>query len=527
MFIRNWKVSTKILCVLILSVMFMTAIGISSFFSLEGVTAKSKKMYEEKLVSSGLIQHILFNNAQIDSYNLERLIDTSSANNDSLLRQIQDRVTENIEVQKAFEAIPMTTEIQEQYTLFKSLITQNNEVKQQFDAHLAAGSQEDAYRVYTDQLKPIRAKMIGAIEAIVGNQQADALTFYEESKASAQRSNVLTALLTVLAVVLCGLIGLLIARSITRPVRQLQDVMARVRNNDLTAEVKYQSKDELGQLSDAVNATVKNLRSIIDHILDASSNVAASSQQISANSDDVSTGSIKQAEDTQMIAELFKELSTAVNDVAVRAENAAELSANTVNIAVEGGAVIQSSIQSMDEVNEQMKLLEKDSERIGEIIAVIDEISGQTNLLALNAAIEAARAGEQGRGFAVVAAEVRKLAERSVGATKQISAIICQIQENTRNSARAVSDGVVHSRQTQASFEQIMLKVNDTSEQITMIAAACEEQAAQTALVMQSIESIASISEETAAATQETAATSQSLAKLAEGLSETVNVFKV
>ncbi|WP_162551228.1 methyl-accepting chemotaxis protein [Paenibacillus tepidiphilus] len=527
MFIRHWKVSTKMVCLLVLSVLFMAAIGVSSYISLQGVTAKSKKMYEEEMLASGFIQQILFNNAQIDAYNLERLIDSAPANNDLLLQQIADRVTENIAAQKEFEAIPKTAGVQEQYSRFKSLITQNNEVKKSFDTYLAAGNREDAYRVYTDQLKPIRQEMIGAIEAMVDEQQANAKTFYEDSQASADRSNVLTLAITVLAVVLCGLIGLIIARTITGPIGILQDVMARVRKHDLTAEANYHSRDELGQLSDSVNETVRNLRSMIDHIVDASGNVAASSQQISANSDDVSAGGMKQAEDTQVIAELFKELSIAVNDVALRAEEAAEISANTVATALEGGTVIQASLQSMDDVNEQIKLLEEDSEKIGEIIAVIDEISAQTNLLALNAAIEAARAGEQGRGFAVVAAEVRRLAERSVGSTKQIAALIRQIQENTRISVRTVSEGVSHSRQTKDSFERIMQQVNDTSEKITMIAAACEEQAAQTAMVTQSIESIAAISEETAAATQETAATSQSLAQLAEELNQTVSTFKV
>jgi methyl-accepting chemotaxis protein len=181
----------------------------------------------------------------------------------------------------------------------------------------------------------------------------------------------------------------------------------------------------------------------------------------------------------------------------------------------------------MQQVSKAMSRLEEDSNKIGNIIEVIDDIADQTNLLALNAAIEAARAGDQGRGFAVVADEVRKLAERSSEATKEISAIIKNMQENTKQSVSAVLDSVAQSTQTGESFGKIVRMVGDSTHKVNEIAAACEQEAAQASDVMISVESIAAASEEAAAASEETATTSQSLAQLAGELDASIAVFQL
>jgi methyl-accepting chemotaxis protein len=349
---------------------------------------------------------------------------------------------------------------------------------------------------------------------------ADANAMYTSSRT-------VTMIIIIASLLISVGFGYFISHIISRPLNKVVRLVDAVADGDLRETTDIDTKDEVGQLARAINQMVLNLRTTVGGILASSESVAAAAQQISATTEEIASGSSSQANDAQTMNELFRELSHAIDSVASGAEEAAELSNQTMDIAKEGGKVVQSSIEGMNLVNDQMSKLEADSNKIGEIIEVIDDIAGQTNLLALNAAIEAARAGEQGRGFAVVADEVRKLAERSGEATKQISSIIKGMQLNTEHSVKAVAEGVTSSQQTGEAFKSIISMVNDSATKATEIAAASEQQSAQSSQVMMSIESISASTEEAAASSQETAATAQSLATLAEDLNRTVSIFKL
>ncbi|MFC5403009.1 methyl-accepting chemotaxis protein [Cohnella soli] len=334
--------------------------------------------------------------------------------------------------------------------------------------------------------------------------------------------------IVVLSSVAVVFIGWLVLRFVVNGIKKVAAVTEQIVGGNLQVKpIDVVSRDEIGQLGSSVNAMVESLRQMIRKITEASLSLAAASKQILAGTQGISGSSANQAEQSQTIAALFKELSDATNSVAKSAEGAAELAEQTTVIAKEGAEALQMTMTGMNDLNVSMSHLEKDSSRIGDIIEVIDEIAQQTNLLALNAAIEAARAGDQGRGFAVVADEVRKLAERSMDATKQIASIVQGMQKSAESSVIAVGDSVKQTSDTGRSFERIVQMVNQSSHKVIEIAAASEEQAAQTTDVMFSVESIAATSQEMAAASEEAAATSQSLAKLADELSRLVVVFRI
>lgn len=328
--------------------------------------------------------------------------------------------------------------------------------------------------------------------------------------------------------ILSFILGFLYIRKISAAFKMIQKVMERLIEGDLTVDpLDLRSKDEIGHVGLAINNMTGKIKGLIEKAVSLSQTVATASLEISQNTEEVVRSSTHQAGDAQTMTTLVSELSMAVTSVAQNAERASSMYQQTVGISTENMRVVDASINEMNAASQQMIKLQEDSKKIGNILDLIDDIAEQTNLLALNAAIEAARAGEHGRGFAVVADEVRKLAERSGEATRQIAQIIETMQENTAKSVAAVGLGVQSSLDAAAAFDKIKGIVNETAQLITEIAAASEEQAAQADDVLQSVQSIAAASQEVCACAEETAASSHALVDSTALLNESLEAFRM
>jgi methyl-accepting chemotaxis protein len=345
----------------------------------------------------------------------------------------------------------------------------------------------------------------------------------------------------VLGMAVALLISLAITRSLTRPMDELVKATEKIANGDLNVSVNVTGKDELGMLAGSFNTMISNVRRVVEQINNATGTLAASSEELSATSEELSKGSHELATQTEQVVTAMTEVSQTIMDMAKNASQAADASKTTADTATKGKQVIETTAAGMASIAitvqgaaSTIEELGRSSAQIGEIVATINGIADQTNLLALNAAIEAARAGEQGRGFAVVADEVRKLAERTSQATKDIGQRIKSIQQAAAESVDAmkkgsdeVDKGVGLANEASGSLNSIVTASSNATDMVQRIAAATEEQSAATEQVSQNMETISGITRQSAVSTEQIKSSAEGLAKLAVELKETASWFKM
>lgn len=325
------------------------------------------------------------------------------------------------------------------------------------------------------------------------------------------------------------------------PINEASEVLGILASGDLRARVKGDYKGDLAKLKNDINQLADSLSALINEVNNTVSQVASAATQISATSDSLAAATQEQSAQTDDVASAVEEMSRTITENAMGATRTSEVAQKNGELANQGGSVVQQTVQKMKDIAKvvgdsalTIQKLGESSKQIGEIIAVIDDIADQTNLLALNAAIEAARAGEQGRGFAVVADEVRKLAERTTDATKQIANMIRGIQKETDMAVEAmnqgnqeVQKGIDLADRAGQALRDILNSTKEVLEMINQIAAASEEQSSTSEEISKNVLSISKVISESSRRVEDVAHASDDMAKLTERLRNLMMQFKV
>lgn len=325
-----------------------------------------------------------------------------------------------------------------------------------------------------------------------------------------------------------GLVVVLVfATGLTTPIYRMIREVERVAEGDLTRQIDIKSRDEIGRLAGAFNQMIDSLKALVGQVNASSANLAAQSQEISASSEEVGSTMDHVAGSTSEVAATAEQASAGAQSLTESAQVMQE-------VALSGGKAVADTIQKIEAIRQaaqdtanNITELESRSHKVAQITGAITDIADQTNLLALNAAIEAARAGEHGRGFAVVAEEVRKLAEQSAGAAKEISIIIDEIRRgmdtvgrSTEVVATAVTDGVETAARAGEQIKEIVTRINENVRMIEEIAQGSAQTSSATQNLTASIQEVSSTMEQLTSAAQE-------LAEMADKLAGLVGRFRV
>jgi len=325
------------------------------------------------------------------------------------------------------------------------------------------------------------------------------------------------------------------------PIQDGARVMDEFATGDFTGRVTADYKGDHQMIKNSINKMGESVSAVLNQVKEAVAATASAANQISSSTEEMAAGAQEQSSQATEVAGAVEEMTKTIYETTKNTGQATEASKNSGKVAKEGGHVVEETIHGMNRIAEVVRrsaatvqALGKSSDQIGEIVQVIDDIADQTNLLALNAAIEAARAGEQGRGFAVVADEVRKLAERTTKATKEIATMIKQIQKDTIGAVESMEQGTKEvevgkqlAEKAGSSLKEIIHGAEQVLDIVSQVAAASEEQSSAAEQISKNIESISSVTQESASGIQQIAHASEDLNRLTLNLQELIARFKV
>ncbi|MBN1951505.1 MAG: MCP four helix bundle domain-containing protein [Bacteroidales bacterium] len=501
---RNTSIRFRLRALLVFFLLGLLVIFISSLVNIRKITNNSDAIYNIRLLG---IQNLV--EADRDAY---------QAN----LAMNQIIIEDSLDIQEqevlAGEVAENLVQVKERYNIFLNAYAKSESVKKEdletrFEEEYAKLLQvsekvinlaeihdsQHAYSVYKAEYKPVFEVLRNVLDEFTNISSTDAETEFEQIQNTQMRTRVLLIGIFLLCAILSLVFAVFIIQSIIKPLAEGVLLAQKVSEGDLDVKIRDAGRNEIGNLSRALDKMTINLKDIVTHIISGSNNIASASHQISGSAQQLSQGANEQASSVEEVSSTMEEI-------------ASNIQQNTDN-AQETEKIASSASMGIQDVSKRSAETIQANRQIAEKINIITDIAFQTNILALNAAVEAARAGEQGRGFAVVAAEVRKLAERSKTAAEEI--------------VQLASDSLNHAENTGKKMEEILPDVIKTMQLVQEISAASIEQNNGANQVNSAIQQLNSVTQQNAAASEQLATSAEEMNSQSEQLKDLVGFFKI
>jgi methyl-accepting chemotaxis protein-1 (serine sensor receptor) len=471
------------------------------------------KIYDEEIVPTQIVSQLTAH--QLMSF----ILLGESSQLVSKPDQVKAKLAEYAKLQTAMDSlkkqiasIPMSDAVKKHYDDWRSTDADYADAKSSMVDALNQGD-TGANELLEMQVRPLMMQRQDALEKLVEAQRADAKQIYDGQTSRYHLIRAFSVVALVAGLLIALFMAVMLMRSIISTLSRAVSVAHAIAMGQLGHGISATSKDELGELLDALRTMDERLTGIVAEVRHGSGSVSSAAQQIARGNDDLSQRTQEQASSLEETASSMEEMTSTVKQNAENASHANQLASATRRQAEHGGEVASQASAAMREINDS-------SRKISDIVSLIDEIAFQTNLLALNAAVEAARAGEQGRGFAVVATEVRNLAQRSAGAAKEIKGLINDSAEKVRVGSSLVD-------QSGKALADIVDSVKKVTDIVAEIAAASQEQSAGIDQVNHAVLQMDEMTQQNAALVEEAAAAARAMQEQAGELARQVGFFQL
>jgi methyl-accepting chemotaxis protein len=507
------KIAAKLIVAFVVVLLLTAALGVFAIIQLARVNAASTELATNWMPSIKAASDMKYDLARLRAGTGQLILANDSSSREYFSKSVNNTLEQLAKDEKRYESLISEPEERAAYGEY---VRQREAYMPQQKAVMDAainGRSDEAATVLRGQSSKLFGSMSELVNKIVKINEDGG------DRASKRGDDLYASARIMIIAVLIGavVIGLALAfwlsRLISTSLKQAVAVAQTVAAGDLTSQIRVTSKDETGQLLQALQDMNRNLVAIVSEVRTGTDTIATASNQIASGNLDLSSRTEQQASSLEETASSMEELTSTVKQNADNAQQANQLAASASQVAGKGGAVVSQVVTTMASINDSSK-------KIVDIIAVIDGIAFQTNILALNAAVEAARAGEQGRGFAVVASEVRSLAQRSATAAKEIKELIDDSVSKVDTGSKLVNEAGT----TMQEIVQSIQRVTDIMSEIT---AASTEQSAGIEQINQAVTEMDNVTQQNAALVEEASAAAQAMQDQAAKLMSVVSRFKL